>query len=99
MTRTYFAVALTVLLAAPAAAEMKQGKPDLKSAGPLAFSPDGVLFIGDAHACQGDVARTHAIVHAHGTFGARSSIVKACARQARFIRAEVVERRASQACA
>jgi hypothetical protein len=26
---------------------MQQGKPDLKSAGPLAFSPDGILFVGD----------------------------------------------------
>lgn len=25
----------------------KQGRPDLKSAGPLAFGPDGVLFVGD----------------------------------------------------
>lgn len=26
----------------------QEGKPDLKSAGPLAFGPDGVLFVGDA---------------------------------------------------
>jgi hypothetical protein len=39
---------LAALLAAPAAAEMHQGKPELKSAGPLAFSPDGILFVGDA---------------------------------------------------
>lgn len=26
---------------------LRQGKPDLKSIGPLAFGPDGVLFIGD----------------------------------------------------
>jgi hypothetical protein len=28
-------------------ASMKKGTPDLKSAGPLAFGPDGVLFVGD----------------------------------------------------
>ncbi len=26
---------------------LKKGTPDLKSAGPLAFGPDGVLFVGD----------------------------------------------------
>jgi hypothetical protein len=39
--------ALTITGVVPAAAEMKQGKPDLKSAGPLAFGPEGVLFVGD----------------------------------------------------
>jgi hypothetical protein len=29
------------------AASLKQGNPDLKSAGPLAFGPDGILFVGD----------------------------------------------------
>lgn len=29
------------------AAGMKKGTPDLKTAGPLAFGPDGILFIGD----------------------------------------------------
>ena len=28
-------------------ASLQKGKPDLKSAGPLAFGPDGILFIGD----------------------------------------------------
>ena len=28
-------------------AGLQKGKPDLKSAGPLAFGPDGILFIGD----------------------------------------------------
>jgi hypothetical protein len=28
-------------------ASLKQGKPDLKSAGPLTFGPEGVLFVGD----------------------------------------------------
>jgi hypothetical protein len=27
--------------------ELKKGTPDLKSAGPLAFGPDGILFVGD----------------------------------------------------
>ncbi|HXT61034.1 MAG TPA: hypothetical protein VN699_20515 [Pirellulales bacterium] len=47
--------ALAVVLATAALAQAasltqgldKQGKPDLKSAGPLAFGPDGVLFVGD----------------------------------------------------
>src|SRR3954467_6200158 len=37
--------------AAPAAdssAGLKKGTPDLKSAGPLAFGPDGILFVGDS---------------------------------------------------
>ena len=46
------ALSLAALAAAPAlAAEltagMKQGSPQLKSAGPLAFGPDGILFISD----------------------------------------------------
>ncbi len=28
-------------------ASLKQGKPDIKSAGPLTFGPDGILFVGD----------------------------------------------------
>src|SRR6516225_5047519 len=28
-------------------ASLKVGNPDLKSAGPLAFGPDGILFVGD----------------------------------------------------
>src|SRR5947209_17696536 len=49
--------ALTVLgglalLALPAwaaepSASLKKGTPDLKSAGPLTFGPDGILFVGD----------------------------------------------------
>lgn len=27
---------------------LKEGSPDIKSAGPLAFGPDGILFVGDA---------------------------------------------------
>jgi hypothetical protein len=42
------AVCLTLALVAPAAADdVAQGRPDLKSAGPLAFAPRGTLFIGD----------------------------------------------------
>jgi hypothetical protein len=50
------AMCLAVLLAltavsAPAAERLqgldKQGQPDLKFAGPMAFGPDGILFIGD----------------------------------------------------
>jgi hypothetical protein len=40
-------IGLAALLAGSAAAEMHQGKVELKSAGPLAFSPDGILFVGD----------------------------------------------------
>jgi hypothetical protein len=41
-----------VLLAGAARADdprssLKSGKPDLKSVGPLAFGPDGILFVGD----------------------------------------------------
>ncbi|MFO0909725.1 MAG: hypothetical protein U0794_15490 [Isosphaeraceae bacterium] len=49
-----FALAMACTLAVAAAAKaddltatLKPGKPDIKSAGPLAFGPDGVLFIGD----------------------------------------------------
>ena len=34
-------------LAADLSASMKVGKPDLLSAGPLAFAPDGILLVGD----------------------------------------------------
>ena len=44
--------AALAILAAPAfgqelTKDMKKGAPDLKSAGPLAFAPEGVLFVGD----------------------------------------------------
>lgn len=42
--------AVTVNAAAPGAdpsASLKKGTPDLKSAGPLTFGPDGILFVGD----------------------------------------------------
>jgi hypothetical protein len=34
-------------LAADPSASLKKGTPDLKSAGPLTFGPDGILFVGD----------------------------------------------------
>lgn len=41
--------AMVISSAAPAAEwGLKEGTPDLKSAGTLAFGPDGVLFVGDA---------------------------------------------------
>ena len=42
-----FALAVPVALGAERAGGLKEGKPDLKSAGPLAFGPDGILFVGD----------------------------------------------------
>jgi hypothetical protein len=49
-TSTFFRSAMLVALAAAAAfaAPMTTGKADLKSAGPLAFGPDGILFVGDS---------------------------------------------------
>src|SRR5438874_9102884 len=49
------ALAGAVLLAGSVAgadlsASLKQGVPDLKSAGPLAFGPEGLLFVGDTKA-------------------------------------------------
>jgi hypothetical protein len=45
-------LAVVALLALPAmaadpSASLKMGTPDLKSAGPLTFGPDGILFVGD----------------------------------------------------
>jgi len=37
----------TITLGAEPTASLKKGTPDLKSAGPLAFGPEGILFIGD----------------------------------------------------
>ena len=54
MSRMKLGIAFAALavLASPAFAQeltkdMKKGAPDLKSAGPLAFGPEGVLFVGD----------------------------------------------------
>ena len=53
-TRTLAAAAIVGLLLAAGSAQaaaptdgLKKGTPDLKSAGPLAFGPEGILFIGD----------------------------------------------------
>jgi len=46
----FAAAAVAVASSARAAdlgASLKKGTPDLKSAGPLAFGPDGILFVGD----------------------------------------------------
>ena len=49
------AVLMAALLAGSSRAadltlSLKMGTPDIKSAGPLAFGPDGVLFVGDRQA-------------------------------------------------
>jgi hypothetical protein len=41
------ALAASPLYAADAGDSLKKGTPDLKSAGPIAFGPEGILFIGD----------------------------------------------------
>jgi hypothetical protein len=51
-SRVWMAAAVAIALgAAPALADLtsslKKGTPDLKSAGPLAFGPEGILFAGD----------------------------------------------------
>jgi hypothetical protein len=40
-------LAVSTAQAAPPSESLKMGTPDLKSAGPLAFGPDGILFVGD----------------------------------------------------
>lgn len=45
---TLFVSVSALVVAAPATTGMTMGKVDIKSAGPLAFGPDGVLFIGDS---------------------------------------------------
>ena len=39
--------AVSIARGAEPTASLKKGTPDLKSAGPLAFGPDGILFVGD----------------------------------------------------
>ena len=49
MTRLLIAMLLTTsAFAADFTASLKLGKADIKFAGPLAFGPDGVLFVGDS---------------------------------------------------
>ena len=47
-------IALTAAMAVAAepTASLKQGKPDLKSAGPLTFGPEGILFVGDTKGAE-----------------------------------------------
>ena len=45
-------LAVALVAAPPATTGMTTGKADLKSAGPLAFGPEGVLFIGDSLGAQ-----------------------------------------------
>ncbi|HEY4363601.1 MAG TPA: hypothetical protein VGN17_21730 [Bryobacteraceae bacterium] len=45
-------LAVALVAAPPATTGMTTGKANLKSAGPLAFGPDGVLFIGDSLGAQ-----------------------------------------------
>lgn len=47
-----FAAAAAVAIAAPATTGMNTGKANVKSAGPLAFGPNGILFIGDSAGAQ-----------------------------------------------
>jgi len=48
LTFALFVSVSALVIAAPATTGMTAGKVDVKSAGPLAFGPDGVLFIGDS---------------------------------------------------
>ena len=55
LKRTCLVLGCLLIFAAPASSgdltsSLKKGTVDLKSAGPLAFGPDGVLFVGDAQA-------------------------------------------------
>jgi len=45
---TLFVSVSALVVAAPATTGMTMGKVDIQSAGPLAFGPDGVLFVGDS---------------------------------------------------
>ena len=45
---TLFVSLPALIVAAPATTGLTMGKVDVKSAGPLAFGPDGILFIGDS---------------------------------------------------
>jgi hypothetical protein len=47
--RLLLIAAATLAMASPMkAAGLQRGTPDIKSAGPLAFGPDGILFVGDS---------------------------------------------------
>src|SRR5579872_2939667 len=49
---TLFVSVSALVVAAPATTGMTMGKVDVKSAGPLAFGPNGILFIGDSLGAQ-----------------------------------------------
>jgi hypothetical protein len=51
-TLVLFISMCTLIVAAPATTGMTMGKADVKSAGPLAFGPDGILFVGDSLGAQ-----------------------------------------------
>ena len=50
-------------------ADLTKGTPDIKSAGPLAFGPDGLLFVGDTQG-GGDLRHRHR--RPHGRLGRRA---------------------------
>jgi hypothetical protein len=52
LTLVLFASICALAVAAPATTGMTMGKADVKSAGPLAFGPDGILFVGDSLGAQ-----------------------------------------------
>ncbi len=80
MSRTlpFFAAHLAMVLAIPSAAllsadqGLKPGTPDIQYAGPLAFGPHGILFVGDTRGAAiyaidtGDQAGSHADVNVTG---------------------------------
>src|SRR5271154_4391133 len=51
-TLVLFVAMVSLAVAAPATTGMTMGKADVKSAGPLAFGPDGILFVGDSLGAQ-----------------------------------------------
>lgn len=51
-TLTLFVTLCALAIAAPATTGMNTGKADVKSAGPLAFGPNGILFVGDSLGAQ-----------------------------------------------
>ncbi len=51
-TLLLFVTVCALAVAAPATTGMNTGKADVKSAGPLAFGPSGILFVGDSLGAQ-----------------------------------------------
>jgi hypothetical protein len=51
-TLLLFVTVCALAVAAPATTGMSTGKADVKSAGPLAFGPNGILFVGDSLGAQ-----------------------------------------------